>query len=172
MVMNGTIFIRRSIRKFLDKPIDKSSIERIISAGMHAPSAMNTRPWEFLVLTTPEKRAVIARMSPYSKQAEEAPVIILTLVNTELEKEEGWYAQDMSACTQNILLQIVEEGFGGVWFGIYPIHQRIKNLQRELNLPENLIPFSAIPFGFSERTNKSIDRYEPEKVHYNEINNK
>jgi len=164
-----SIFTRQSIRKFLDIPIDNEAIERILRAGMHAPSAMNTRPWEFLVLTRPDKREIIARMSPYSKMAANAPVVILTLVNMELEKEEGWFVQNMSACTQNILLQIVEEGFGGVWLGIYPDQKRISKLQQELNMPNNFIPFSAIPFGYSDRVNKHLDCFDAKKIHYNEI---
>jgi len=166
--MNETIFIRRSIRKFLDTPIEREVIERILSAGMHAPSAMNTQPWEFLVLTRPETRGIIAEMSPYARMAVNAPVVILTLANLDLEKDEGWCVQGLAACSENILLQIVEEGLGGVWLGIYPIRPRMKKLQEAFNLPESILPFSAIPFGHSERINRPADRFLPSKIHYDE----
>lgn len=164
--MGDTLFIRRSIRKFLDTPIEREVIERILSAGMHAPSPMDARPWEFLVLTRPEGRGIIANMSPYSGLAANAPAVILILADTEREKEEGWYVQALSACSQNILLQIVEEGLGGVWLGIYPERPRMKKLQQAFGLPESLVPFSAIPFGHSERINRPADRFEPVRIHY------
>lgn len=42
---------RRSIRKYLSKPISDEDIEKILIAGHYAPSAANTQPWEFLAVT-------------------------------------------------------------------------------------------------------------------------
>ena len=44
------IFKRVSIRKYLDKPVEKEKVERILRAGMQAPSAGNQQPWEFYVV--------------------------------------------------------------------------------------------------------------------------
>jgi nitroreductase len=46
-----TIAKRRSIRKFLDKEIDKNILESILAAGIMAPSAKNRQPWKFVVIT-------------------------------------------------------------------------------------------------------------------------
>ena len=46
----NAIFKRKSIRNFLDKEIEDEKIERLLKAGMQAPSAMNTQPWEFIVV--------------------------------------------------------------------------------------------------------------------------
>ena len=42
------IYTRVSIRKFLDKPVEKGKIEQVLRAAMAAPSAGNQQPWEFL----------------------------------------------------------------------------------------------------------------------------
>ena len=42
---------RRSIRAFTSKPVSKEVIREILSIACRAPSAMNTQPWEFVVLT-------------------------------------------------------------------------------------------------------------------------
>ncbi len=42
---------RRSIRKYRSDPVDKETIEQIIQAGKYAPSAKNTQPWRFIVIT-------------------------------------------------------------------------------------------------------------------------
>ena len=50
----NAIFKRKSIRQFLDKEIEDEKIERLLRAGMQAPSAINSQPWEFLVVKDKE----------------------------------------------------------------------------------------------------------------------
>jgi nitroreductase len=42
---------RKSIRGFKPDPVEKSIIEEILEVAVRAPSAMNTQPWEFFVIT-------------------------------------------------------------------------------------------------------------------------
>lgn len=42
---------RRSIRRYVDKPVDKALILRLLDAATWAPSAHNRQPWRFAVLT-------------------------------------------------------------------------------------------------------------------------
>ena len=48
--MSNSIYERRSIRKYLDKQVEKELIEQIIDAGRMAPSAKNRQPWQYIVL--------------------------------------------------------------------------------------------------------------------------
>jgi len=50
------IKIRRSIRDYLDKPIPKEHLNRLLNVLRAAPSAANRQPWKFIVVTDPEKR--------------------------------------------------------------------------------------------------------------------
>ncbi len=52
---------RRSIRRFLDKPIPKSILEQILHAGTLAPSAKNRQPWRFVVAQR-EKQGMLEAM--------------------------------------------------------------------------------------------------------------
>ncbi|MGL4935595.1 MAG: nitroreductase family protein, partial [Cetobacterium sp.] len=72
--------------------------------------------------------------------------------------------QDLSAATQNILLQITEEGLGGVWLGISPENDRMELVKNSLNLNDNIIPFAIVPFGYSTEKEKIVDRYDLTKV--------
>ena len=36
-----------------------------------------------------------------------------------------WWVEDLSAATENILLQLEEEGLGGVWIGTWPDEDRV-----------------------------------------------
>jgi F420 biosynthesis protein FbiB-like protein len=55
-----TIFKRHSIRRYLDRHVSPSVVERIIRAAAHAPSAHNNQPWHFVVVTSPETRDRLA----------------------------------------------------------------------------------------------------------------
>ncbi len=47
---------RRSTRAFLDKPVERKTIETLLSLATRAPSAINLQPWEFVVVSGIEKK--------------------------------------------------------------------------------------------------------------------
>lgn len=48
--MISAIYDRRSIRKFIDKPISEKDMTDIIQSGIKAPSSKNRQPWKFIVI--------------------------------------------------------------------------------------------------------------------------
>jgi nitroreductase len=166
----SAIFERRSVRNFLPKPVEQEKIERILRAGFEAPSAHNRRPWEFLVLTAREDLDAAVGMSPYSKPCAEAAAAIVSCVNLKLGGAENpgdvWWVQDLSAATENILLQIVDEGLGGVWLGWYPDKSRTDALSGRFGLPSHIVPFSVVALGYAAKTRAGVDRFDSSKVHY------
>ncbi len=48
--MISAIYDRRSIRKFVDKPISQNDITDIIQSGIKAPSSKNRQPWKYIVI--------------------------------------------------------------------------------------------------------------------------
>ena len=57
--MIAAIYDRRSIRKFLDKPISKEDIMDIIQSGVKAPSSKNRQPWKYIVIQGTSKKEMI-----------------------------------------------------------------------------------------------------------------
>jgi nitroreductase len=49
-----TIFERRAVRKYKDKPVSRDIIEQLLDAGRMAPSAINRQPWNFYIVTSKE----------------------------------------------------------------------------------------------------------------------
>ncbi|MGL4252627.1 MAG: nitroreductase family protein [Fusobacteriaceae bacterium] len=162
-----SIFNRRSIRKFNGKEVECEKIERILRAGMQAPSAHNFQPWEFIVVEDQEKMEAISKMSPHALPASKGKVSIVVLGNMKkVQKDNLWWVQDLSAATQNMLLQIVEEGLGGIWLGFYPEPERCQKLKEYFQLPEHIVPFSVVTFGYTEEENRFIDRFQNEKISF------
>lgn len=165
--MENIIFTRRSIRRFEDKPVEMEKIDRILRAGMQAPSAHNLQPWEFLVLTEQDKKEAVSKMSPWAGMVAKAPVTIIVIGNQKNPDMLKYLPQDLGACTQNILLQIAEEGLGGCWMGFYPDEERVNSVREYFKIPQDRIPFSVIALGYSPEENRFVDRSDMNRVHYN-----
>ena len=58
---------RRSVRRWLDKPVPEEMIEQILEAGRWAPSAGNFQPWAFIVIQDPETKELVERVAVESK---------------------------------------------------------------------------------------------------------
>jgi nitroreductase len=164
------MFKRCSVRKFLSNPVESDKIESILKAAMQAPSANNGQPWEFLVITKGEDLRAVADMSPYAKMLNYAPAAIVVCANTQRgeadDSKDTWWVQDLAAATENILLQIVEEGLGGVWLGWYPGKERVESLSRRFALPPHVIPFSVVALGYPAQEYQVTDRFDASRVHY------
>jgi hypothetical protein len=46
---------RRNVRSYTDQVISNQDLDTILEAGRRAPSASNTQPWDFVVVTNREK---------------------------------------------------------------------------------------------------------------------
>lgn len=142
------IFKRRSIRKYLDKPVAKEDIDDLLRAAMAAPSAGNEQPWEFIVVDDKNVLKKIADVHPYAKMLYEAPVAIVVCGDLNKEKHKGFWVQDCSAATQNILLEATDKGLGTVWIGVYPDDTRVKDISNIFGIPSNVIPLSIVAVGY------------------------
>ena len=62
----SSIMARRSVRKYLDKPVEHEKLEVIVRAGINAPSGMNRQPW---VVRVVEDQKLIADVTEVYKKA-------------------------------------------------------------------------------------------------------
>jgi len=157
---------RRSVRKFSDKEISEKDVLEIIEAGMNAPSAGNEQAWQMIVLTDKQVTEKYAAFNQNAAYVKNAPISILICGDRSAEKYEGFYVHDCCAATENILLAIHAKGMGGVWCNVFP--DAIDGIRELLNLPEHIVPFSIVPFGYAEKTPKYESRFDKLKLHYNQ----
>ncbi len=61
MNIYDAISARRTIRDFEDRPVEQAVMERIIAAGLKAPTNNHLRQWEFVVVNGKEERAGLLR---------------------------------------------------------------------------------------------------------------
>ena len=162
------IFKRRSIRKYQSKPISEDKIKQILQAGMCAPSAGDERPWHFIVINKKEILDKIPSVHPYSNMIKEAPLAILICGDLNLEKHTGFWIEDCSAATENILLAATSFGLGSIWLGVYPREDRVNGLKKMFGIiDEKIIPFSLIPIGYPAEVKSPKNIYDEDRIHYN-----
>ena len=92
------IMKRRSVRSFTGAAITKEQIETILKAAMAAPSANNSQPWEFVVVTARERIEQICNAHPYAKFGVHAGAVVIPFGD---ERSSTHFLEDMAAATEN-----------------------------------------------------------------------
>ena len=167
--MNALIENRRSIRKFQpSKPVTKEQLKELLSAAMAAPSARNSRPWEFIAVTGRKILNEIMLIHPHAKMLETAAAAIIVVAVPQAGISDDYFQQDCAAATENILLEAVSLGLGTCWCGIHPNKDRTASFRKLLSIPESKIPFNVIAVGVPDENPAQKGFFEESKVSFME----
>ncbi|MGZ7193938.1 MAG: nitroreductase family protein [Halobacteriota archaeon] len=158
---------RRSVRRYEAKQIDNEIIKRLLSAAMSAPSAANEQPWEFIVINDRVMLDVIPYFSPFASMVIEAPLGILVCADTREVIVPGFWVQDCSAATQNLLIAAHALGLGAVWTGVYPLDDRVAGFTKHCRLPEGVVPLAFVVLGYPAETPQPQNRFDEGRIHSN-----
>ena len=162
------ILTRRSIRAYTDQPVAPELITQLLAAAMAAPSAGNQQPWQFVVITERGLLDALADLLPFGKMLKQAPLAIAVCGDMTAQTREGYWVQDCSAATQNLLLAAHALGLGAVWLGVYPREERVAGVRRLLAAPEQVIPLCLVSIGHPAEQREPANRYREERVHQNQ----
>lgn len=168
MELFTAINLRQSCRNFLNEAVEKEDIEKIIEAGIMAPSPLNSQPWDFIVISNntikeqlwngaekcKAKAIEVSKwkwLEQYSIQfLKTAPVIIVvtgdkTKSGVDTFQEDGpvAYQHACAAAIQNMLLASHALGLGSIWFTLFD-KASVKAL---LNIDDNKIPLAFVCLG-------------------------
>ena len=164
------IFNRRSIRKYTNETISEELINDIMETAMAAPSAVNKKPYEFIVVSNKTILKDISEYLPHGKFLPDAPLGIVVCGNINLAHMEdiSYMIQDCSAAIENILLAVTCLELGACWLGVHPNNDRVEGIKNIFNLPENIIPVAVISIGYpaGEKPEKRT-QYDAKKIHIN-----
>jgi nitroreductase len=168
--MDGRICVeienRRSIRKYSGEAVTAGQLDLLLEAAMLAPSACNTRPWEFIAVTKREILDRMAKVHQYTGVIAGAPAAIVIVALAQQGLAADFYPQDCGAAAQNILLQASSMGLGSCWCGIYPKEQPMQALREILGIPAHKIPFNIIAVGTADEAPGRRGSFEKDKVSY------
>jgi nitroreductase len=175
---------RRMVRAFDPRPLEPGTLDRILELGLHAPSAGFSQGWAFVVLEGADQTERYWRTTlPPERRTDfawaallQAPVLVIPLANAQAyvdryaEPDKAatglgrsaadwpvpYWLVDTAMSTMLMLLGVVDERLGALFFGIFD-HER--RLMSELGVPDAYRPIGTIAIG-----HRAADRPSPSLV--------
>ena len=182
MDFREVIAARRMVRNYLPDPVPKESLDRIVDAGLRAPSAGFSQGIGFVVVTNPEMRRAIAELADEAEYVAKgfdpwissAPAHIVITVSEDVYRaryrepdklgpngeEMPWpvpyWWVDAGAGMMAILLAVVDEGLAAGFLGVHSL----PDLASLLHLPSDHLPIGVVTVGVPapDRRSSSLDR--------------
>lgn len=136
MTVMEAIRTRKSVRSYLDKPVEDEKLNLILEAARLAPSARNTQEWRFIVVRNPETKKKFAEVSGQAHMAE-ASLVIAACAETDervMACGQKCFPVDVAIALDHMTLTAVTLGLGTCWIG--GIEGQL--VKRILNIPDNI----------------------------------
>jgi len=155
---------RRSVRQYRPDPVPRDVLERIVAAGIEAPSGCNMQLRQYVIVDGP---ALMDKLRPVSGAMEGAPAAIVLLLEEKATPYGAFYVQDASAAMENMLLAVVALGYAACWVegALRRSEERVREL---LGVPEGLRVWALLPVGRPAATPARPPKSDfAEVVHYN-----
>jgi nitroreductase len=173
MDFNSLVLSRQSDRSYLDKPVEKDKLERILECARMAPSACNAQPWHIIVVNNPDIRDLLADatservlgMNHFTKQAPVHLVIIEEPANMTSSfgswiKRKHYPLIDIGILAEHICLAAASEGLGSCMIGWFD-ETKVKKI---CGVPSSKRVQLIITLGYSASKARTKIRKPMEKV--------
>ena len=129
-------------------------------------NGIGMRPWEFYIVQDPAKISDLNKVG-YAKY--KSPLMIVVAGNSSRflpGPAADYWIEDVSAASENILLEATNLGLGAVWCGVYPGKLRQKQVRNILAMPLTYIPFAIIILGHPDgEIPEPRDQYDAKRIH-------
>ncbi|MBD3312863.1 hypothetical protein GF345_00315 [Candidatus Woesearchaeota archaeon] len=143
---------RRSIRKYLDIPVEWDKVVQILDAGRYAPAAGNLQSWKIVVVTDPGQKRQLAEACLKQYWIEEASIILVICAKEERmvsyygERGRQYLIQGVAAMAENMLLTATDLGVGSCWVGAFDEEK----VAEAVGCPSRARPHMLITLGYSD----------------------
>lgn len=165
---------RRSIRRFIEKPVEEEKLKAVLEAVRMAPSWANMQCWRFIVVRDKTVKEKISELSyvesffaplgykanPSKKGIAEAPVVIVACADPAQSGvlwSQYYYMTDIGIAAQTLMLAAHALGLGTVFVGVFDEAK----LQRLLNIPQNIRSVGIFPLGYPLEAKKEGPQRKP-----------
>lgn len=141
------IATRKSVRAYLDKPIEEEKLNAVLEAARLAPSASNRQEWRFVIVREKEVRSQIAMAAGQQMFIAQAPVIIVACAETDghiMTCGEPCYPIDVAIALDHLTLRAVELGLGTCWIGKFNADE----VKKILGIPDEIKVVQLMPLGY------------------------
>ncbi len=135
---------------FTDAAVPRAHLEKIVDAGIRAPSGYNGQSTSFVIVTDPEIRSKVAELGGGSAALTTAQAIIVVVMDPEAtsDREFSFGVEDYAAATENMLLTITALGYASVWIdGVLRRNDIAGEIGRLLGVPADREVRVILPVG-------------------------
>ncbi|UCE98855.1 MAG: nitroreductase family protein [Planctomycetota bacterium] len=148
MEFYDVIKTRRSVRRFLKRPVPDDVLNRVLEAARIAPSGGDRQPWRFVVVKDQQKKAKIASACYSQDFVAEAPVVLVCCAIKCSSGYEPWHDEagrrDTVIAIDHLILAARNEGLGTCWVGA--VHD--KQVKKIVNVPAKVDVVMVVPVGY------------------------
>ena len=151
---------RKSVRNFLDKPVEREKIMTCLEAARVAPSTCNSQPWKFVVVDDKELKnklgdAAFGGIYSVMSFCKMAPVIVVVISEKskflarigEMFRGTKYYLIDIGIACEHFVLQAEDLGLGTCWIGWFD-EEAVKSI---LGIPHHKKIDILIALGYYDR---------------------
>ena len=138
---------RKSVRSYLDKPVDDATLARVMEAARLAPSARNDQEWRFIAVRDQAMRERIAGEAAKQPFIAEAAVVLACCAETDgrlMRCGQPAYTIDVAIAMDHLSLAAAAEGLGTCWIGAFD-EELVKKL---LGIPPAVRVVQLMPLGW------------------------
>lgn len=146
MELMEAVSVRRSIRSYLDRPVEEEKLLAVLEAGRLAPSARNMQDWRFIVVRDRADRQKLAAAARDQQFVAQAPLVIAACGTSDLVMTCGQpaYAIDVAIALDHMTLAAASLGLGTCWIGAF-YEDRVKDI---LAVPPEIRVVALLPLGY------------------------
>ncbi len=139
---------------YKDQPVPREDLQRIVQAGLQAPSAMNAQTTSFVIVDDPAKLERLAEILPNIASLKTAKAVLVVCVDKHDPASErpDFTAQNYAAAVENAFLAATALGYATCWLeGWRRGEGAIQAVAKLVNLPETMEPRVLMPIGVPEQ---------------------
>ena len=104
---------RRNVRSYRPDPVPGSDLQRIAEAGWRSPSASNRQPWDFVIVTDPERLQALSTVWQGARHIASAPAAIALVAPVPPDERRKLLDQyDLGQATMAMMLAATDLGIG------------------------------------------------------------
>ena len=147
MTVHDVIRLRKSVRSWQDRPVERETLERVLEAARLAPSARNDQEWRFVVVTDRQTRQALAKAAQNQRFVGEAPVVIAACAETDrrlMRCGHPSFLIDVAIAVDHLTLAAAAEGLGTCWIGAFDATE-VRNI---LGIPAAVEVVELLPLGY------------------------
>jgi nitroreductase len=160
------IYKRRSYHQGFDgtRKVSGEDVNAILKAGMNAPSAFGSQPWEFLVIDDEELLKKFADLTGGTGSMATASFAVFLCADAD---GQGYQDFNIGVAAENMLLEATSRDIGSLTMGIYPNDEAQSKIREAVGLPDDMNAYLLLDFGYPTEILPPNDRFIEEKVHRN-----